>query len=124
MIPTLNASDTRPRSSHAGGVGLQLLGIGANGHIGFNEPASELIARTHRVTLLEATRRANAALFGGDETRVPREALTMGIGTILKAEAVISDRQREWQGGERRADGARADHHARARVVLADASTR
>ena len=74
---------------HAGGVGLQLLGIGANGHIGFNEPASELIARTHRVTLLEATRRANAALFGGEETRVPREALTMGIGTILRAEAVI-----------------------------------
>jgi glucosamine-6-phosphate deaminase len=74
---------------HAGGVGLQLLGIGANGHIGFNEPASELIARTHRVTLLEATRRANAGLFGGEETRVPREALTMGIGTILRAEAVI-----------------------------------
>ena len=74
---------------HAGGVGLQLLGIGVNGHIGFNEPANALVARTHRVTLLEATRRANAAQFGGDEARVPREALTMGIGTILKAEAVI-----------------------------------
>ena len=73
----------------AGGVGLQLLGIGGNGHIGFNEPANELPAQTHRVTLLEATRRANAALFGDDEARVPREALTMGIGTILKAEAVI-----------------------------------
>lgn len=73
----------------SGGVGLQLLGIGANGHIGFNEPANELIAQTHRVTLQEATRRANAALFEGDETRVPHEALTMGLGTILKAEAVI-----------------------------------
>ena len=75
--------------SDAGGMGLQLLGIGTNGHIGFNEPASELIAHTHRVTLQEGTRRANAALFGGDETRVPREALTMGLGTILHAEAVI-----------------------------------
>jgi glucosamine-6-phosphate deaminase len=75
--------------SHAGGVGLQLLGIGANGHVGFNEPANELIAHTHRVTLLETTRRSNAALFGGDETRVPREGLTMGLGTILKADAVI-----------------------------------
>ena len=73
----------------AGGIGLQLLGIGANGHIGFNEPADELPAATHRVTLLEGTRRASAALFGGDLTRVPREALTMGVGTILKAETVI-----------------------------------
>lgn len=75
--------------AQAGGLGLQLLGIGANGHIGFNEPANELVARTHRVTLLETTRRANAALFGGDEALVPREAMTMGMGTILKAEAVI-----------------------------------
>jgi glucosamine-6-phosphate deaminase len=73
----------------AGGIGLQLLGIGANGHIGFNEPATELIAHTHRVALLDATRRANAALFDDDETRVPREALTMGLGTLLKAKAVI-----------------------------------
>jgi glucosamine-6-phosphate deaminase len=73
----------------AGGVGLLLLGIGANGHIGFNEPGTESIAHTHRVTLLDETRRANAALFDGDETRVPREALTMGIGTMLQAQAVI-----------------------------------
>jgi glucosamine-6-phosphate deaminase len=75
--------------SLASGVGLQLLGIGTNGHIGFNEPGHELVALTHRVTLQEATRRANAGLFGGDETQVPREALTMGLGTMLKAEAVI-----------------------------------
>lgn len=73
----------------AGGVGLQLLGIGANGHLGFNEPGTELAAQTHRVTLHEATRRANAALFGGDEAKVPREAMTMGLGTILRAEAII-----------------------------------
>jgi glucosamine-6-phosphate deaminase len=73
----------------AGGIGLQLLGIGGNGHIGFNEPGSELPGRTHRVTLLEATRKASAALFDGDIARVPREAVTMGMGTILKAEIVI-----------------------------------
>ena len=73
----------------AGGIGLQLLGIGGNGHIGFNEPAYELPARTHRVTLLDQTRKASAALFDGDVARVPREALTMGVGTILKAEVVL-----------------------------------
>ena len=72
-----------------GGIDLQLLGIGANGHIGFNEPADELIASTHRVMLHETTRRDNAAQFGGDPTRVPHEALSMGMGTILKARAVL-----------------------------------
>jgi glucosamine-6-phosphate deaminase len=73
----------------AGGVDLQLLGIGANGHIGFNEPGEELVARTHHVALHPATRRDNAALFGGDPERVPREALSMGMGTILKASAIV-----------------------------------
>lgn len=73
----------------AGGIDLQLLGIGANGHIGFNEPGDELIARTHRVTLAESTRRHNAAAFGGDVTRVPREALSMGMATILNARAIL-----------------------------------
>ncbi len=72
-----------------GGIGLQLLGIGANGHIGFNEPGGELVARTHRVTLAESTRRDNAALFGGDPALVPREALSMGMGTILKAAEIL-----------------------------------
>jgi glucosamine-6-phosphate deaminase len=73
----------------AGGVGLQLLGIGTNGHIGFNEPARELAARTHRVTLKESTRRSNAALFGGDLSKVPKEALSMGMGTILHARRIV-----------------------------------
>jgi glucosamine-6-phosphate deaminase len=77
------------RLASVGGVGLQLLGIGANGHVGFNEPGDYLVARTHRVTLLEATRRDNARLFGGDPARVPREALSMGMGTILKADAIL-----------------------------------
>jgi glucosamine-6-phosphate deaminase len=73
----------------AGGIGFQVLGIGDNGHIGFNEPANELPALTHRVRLLDATRKANVALFDGDLERVPREALTMGVGTILKADVVM-----------------------------------
>jgi glucosamine-6-phosphate deaminase len=73
----------------AGGIDLQLLGIGANGHIGFNEPGAELTAATHRVTLADTTRRDNAALFGNDQERVPREALSMGVGTILKASTLV-----------------------------------
>ncbi len=73
----------------AGGLDMQVLGIGANGHIGFNEPGEELVSRTHRVTLHDVTRRENAALFDGDPGRVPAEALSMGMGTILKANAVI-----------------------------------
>jgi len=73
----------------AGGVGLQLLGIGTNGHIGFNEPADALFARTHRVALLETTRRDNAGLFGGNPSDVPHEALSIGMGTILRSDVVL-----------------------------------
>ena len=72
-----------------GGIDLQILGIGANGHIGFNEPGDELIARTHRVTLAETTRRDNAALFDDNVALVPREALSMGMGTIMKAATLV-----------------------------------
>jgi glucosamine-6-phosphate deaminase len=73
----------------SGGIDLQLLGIGTNGHIGFNEPGRTLEARTHRVRLKAETRRANAALFGGRLEDVPREALSMGIATILQARAIV-----------------------------------
>lgn len=73
----------------AGGIDLQILGIGTNGHIGFNEPGPELDARTHRVTLKPETRRSNAALFGGDPDAVPTEALSMGMGTILRARSLV-----------------------------------
>jgi glucosamine-6-phosphate deaminase len=73
----------------AGGIDLQVLGIGSNGHIGFNEPGDALMARTHRVRLLDSTRRDNAALFGNDPSRVPAEALSMGIGTILQARRIV-----------------------------------
>ncbi len=72
-----------------GGMDLVILGIGRNGHLGFNEPAPALPARTHVATLRPATRRANAWLFGGRSSAVPRRALSMGIGTILSARGVI-----------------------------------
>jgi glucosamine-6-phosphate deaminase len=73
----------------AGGLDLQVLGLGANGHIGFNEPAPALQARTHRTRLRPATRRANAPLFGGRLSSVPREALSTGMATILGADRVV-----------------------------------
>lgn len=73
----------------AGGIDLQLLGIGTNGHIGFNEPGDDLPVRTHRVRLMESTRRDNAMLFDNDPSRVPAEALSMGIGTILRARRIV-----------------------------------
>jgi glucosamine-6-phosphate deaminase len=73
----------------AGGIDIQILGIGTNGHIGFNEPSNELQARTHRVTLRPETRRSNAALFGGNPKDVPAEALSMGMATILQAEDIV-----------------------------------
>jgi glucosamine-6-phosphate deaminase len=73
----------------AGGIDLLLLGLGTNGHIGFNEPGKTLVARTHRATLSAATRRANASWFGNDLAAVPREALSMGMATILGARHIV-----------------------------------
>jgi glucosamine-6-phosphate deaminase len=73
----------------AGGIDLQILGLGANGHIGFNEPGDALHAHTHRTRLRAATRRANASLFGGRPDHVPREALSMGMATILYAKRIV-----------------------------------
>jgi glucosamine-6-phosphate deaminase len=73
----------------AGGLDVLVLGIGANGHIGFNEPGAGLAARTHLAVLEEPTRAANAWWFDGDVRRVPREALTMGMATILRARTIV-----------------------------------
>jgi glucosamine-6-phosphate deaminase len=73
----------------AGGMDLMVLGIGGNGHIGFNEPAPGLLARTHVARLAADTRASNAELFGGDVTRVPHTALSMGMATILRARSVV-----------------------------------
>jgi len=73
----------------AGGIDLQILGLGTNGHIGFNEPGASLIARTHRVRLRPATRRANAAMFDGRAAAVPHQALSMGMATILHSRRIV-----------------------------------
>jgi len=68
----------------AGGIDLQILGVGTEGHIGFNEPTSSFASRTRIKTLTAQTRKDSAPLFGG-ETNVPRHVITMGIGTILES---------------------------------------
>ena len=72
----------------AGGIDLQLLGIGRTGHIGFNEPGSGSESRTRLVTLDLVTRKDTAADFFGEEN-VPREALTMGVETIFEAREIL-----------------------------------
>jgi glucosamine-6-phosphate deaminase len=73
----------------AGGIDLQLLGIGTDGHIGFNEPSSSLASRTRIKTLTERTRADNARFFGGDLAQVPFHCITMGVGTIMAAREVL-----------------------------------
>ncbi|MFF7981752.1 glucosamine-6-phosphate deaminase [Streptomyces sp. NPDC007901] len=73
----------------AGGVDLQLLGIGTDGHIGFNEPCSSLRSRTRIKTLTEQTRADNARFFDGDVDQVPYHVITQGIGTILEARHLV-----------------------------------
>ena len=72
----------------AGGIDIQILGIGSNGHIGFNEPGSPLDSRTRRVTLTEQTLRDNTRFFS-TRADVPRYAISMGVGTILAARTCI-----------------------------------
>ncbi|MGY1803013.1 glucosamine-6-phosphate deaminase [Blastococcus sp. SYSU D00922] len=72
----------------AGGIDLQLLGIGANGHIGFNEPTSSFASRTRIKTLAPRTRADNARFFASPD-EVPTHCLTQGLGTILEARALL-----------------------------------
>ncbi len=73
----------------AGGIDLQILGIGGNGHIAFNEPGSSLGSRTRIKTLTEKTRKDNARFFNNDMNQVPKYAITMGIGTIMDARELL-----------------------------------
>ena len=73
----------------AGGLGLQLLGLGANGHVGFNEPPCLPEAPCRCVALSPATRRQNAEAFGGDPEAVPSWAITLGLAEILSADQVL-----------------------------------
>ncbi|HLS61890.1 MAG TPA: glucosamine-6-phosphate deaminase, partial [Ruania sp.] len=73
----------------AGGVDLQILGIGTDGHIAFNEPGSSLASRTRIKTLTRQTRADNARFFDGDLGQVPTHCLTQGLGTIMDAKHLV-----------------------------------
>lgn len=73
----------------AGGVDLQILGVGTDGHIAFNEPGSSLASRTRVKTLTSQTRRDNSRFFDDDVDKVPRHCLTQGIGTIMRARHLV-----------------------------------
>jgi glucosamine-6-phosphate deaminase len=75
--------------AQAGGVDLQILGIGTDGHIGFNEPGSSLASRTRIKTLTLQTRRDNARFFGDDVDLVPTHCLTQGLATIMAARHIV-----------------------------------
>jgi len=76
------------RIEEAGGIDLQILGMGANGHLAFNEPGSSLGSRTRIKRLSTQTRQDNARFFGGAD-KVPEHAITMGIGTIMEARRLL-----------------------------------
>lgn len=75
--------------NEAGGIELFIGGIGPDGHIAFNEPGSSLVSRTRVKTLTQDTLEANARFFGNDITLVPKEALTVGVGTVMDAREVM-----------------------------------
>lgn len=94
-VPNGNAGDLAAEClaydqmlENEGPVDLQILGIGSNGHIGFNEPDAGLNSGTHVVDLLPDTREANARFFPS-LADVPRQAITMGVGSILKARQIL-----------------------------------
>ncbi|HEV2721658.1 MAG TPA: glucosamine-6-phosphate deaminase [Thermoanaerobaculia bacterium] len=107
----------------AGGLALTFLGLGSNGHIAFNEPGTPWTSRTRVVELAESTRAANAALFAGE---VPRQAITMGIATILASRRIVllasGERKRaaiaRLRGGERSDDFPASALHTHADVTV------
>lgn len=95
FLPNGNAKDMQAECrrydeaiQNAGGVDLQLLGIGRNGHIGFNEPADSFVYGTQVVDLTESTIQANRRFFESED-QVPRQAVSMGIGTIMSARSIV-----------------------------------
>lgn len=82
------AAEYEERIREAGGIDWQLLGIGRDGHVGFNEPGSDAETRTRRVDLADETREDAAPTFEGLEN-VPTHAMTMGVGTILEAKRIV-----------------------------------
>ena len=70
-----------------GGIDIQLLGIGRNGHIAFNEPSDEFTGESHKIKLTDSTIEANSIYF--DDIPMPRYAMTMGIGSIMKSKKIV-----------------------------------
>ena len=102
---------TRRAIRDAGGVDLQILGIGANGHIGFNEPTSSFASRTRIKTLAPQTRADNARFFD-DPDEVPTHCLTQGLGTIMAARELVLVAQGESKAGrDRRGRGGPGVQH-------------
>src|SRR5262245_58463621 len=103
QVPIQDADDYCARYEQmirrAGGIDLQILGIGRSGHIGFNEPGSTRHSRTRPVTLDPVTRRDAAGDFFGEEN-VPQQALTMGVGTIMEARKIVIMRSEERRVGK------------------------
>lgn len=77
------------RIKEAGGIDFQLLGVGNNGHIAFNEPGVAFDSLTHKQKITEDTIKANARFFGGDTQKVPRYAVTLGIKGIMNAGKIV-----------------------------------
>lgn len=84
----LECANYEKKIAEAGGVELFIGGIGPDGHIAFNEPGSSLVSRTRVKTLAQDTLEANARFFGNDMNKVPHEALTVGVGTVMDSKEV------------------------------------
>ncbi len=84
-----HCADYERQIREAGGIDIQVLGIGSDGHIAFNEPGSSLVSRTRAKSLTQETLDDNARFFGGDVKKVPTNAITMGIGTIMEAREIV-----------------------------------
>jgi glucosamine-6-phosphate deaminase len=118
--------------SNAGGIDIQILGVGRTGHIGFNEPGSSMRSSTRLITLDHITRTDAASDFFGEEN-VPRRAITMGVGTILKSRKIITMAWGETKASivKRTVEGEMSDsvpatylqNHPNVRVVLDDAAS-
>lgn len=87
LVAECNAFEDKIKA--AGGIELFIGGIGPDGHIAFNEPGSSLVSRTRVKTLAQDTLEANARFFGNDISKVPKQALTVGVGTVMDAREVM-----------------------------------
>ena len=83
------SADYERKIAGAGGIDLQILGIGTDGHVAFNEPGSSLASRTRVKSLTQQTRMDNARFFDGDVEQVPKLCLTQGMGTIMEAKHLV-----------------------------------